>query len=83
MNPPTERQLDLLCFVAQYIEKRQHAPSIREICNGIGVSGTGCVLGHLERMERKGLVGRLSGVPRSLWVTGAGLDAVRAASRAD
>lgn len=82
MNPPTDRQLDVLQFIADFIDERQHSPSIREICDGIGVSGTGGVLRHLERMERKGLVGRVVGVSRGLWVTGAGLDAVRAAARA-
>jgi len=82
MNPPTDRQLDVLRFVAGYIAEHRHAPSLREICAGIGVSGTVGVTQHLELLERKGLVGRAVGVSRGLWVTGAGLDAVRAAARA-
>ena len=82
MNPPTDRQLDVLRFVAGYIATHRHAPSLREIREGIGVSGSTAVTQHLELLERKKLIGRSPGVSRGLWVTGAGLDAVRAAARA-
>jgi len=75
MSKPTDRQLDVLRFIADYIESHRFAPSIREICDAIGVSGNNTVAGpggHLDLLERKGLIGRRAGVPRALWITDAG-----------
>ena len=82
MNPPTDRQLLILSAVAAYIQEHRHAPSLREICEAVGGISKQGVAMHLELLERKKLIGRAPGVSRGLWITGAGLDAVRAAARA-
>ena len=80
MNPPTDRQLLILCAVASFIQEHRHAPSHREICEAVGGISKQGVASHLDYLERKRLIGRAAGVSRGLWVTGAGLDAVRAAA---
>jgi repressor LexA len=77
MAKPTDRQLDVLRFVAGHIAAHRYAPSIREICEGLGVSSGNGISQHLDYLEQKGLIGRTPKVSRGLWVTGAGEDAIR------
>jgi|VirMetMinimDraft_7_1064189.scaffolds.fasta_scaffold181430_3 SOS-response transcriptional repressor LexA len=75
-NPPTKRQLDILRFIARYSAEHHYAPSLRDICDELGTTGTNGVAEHLERLEKKGLIGRAPKVPRGLWLTDAGRDVV-------
>ena len=75
-NPPTKRQLDILRFIARYSAENHYAPSLREICDELGTTGTNGVKEHLDRLEKKGLIGRAPKVPRGLWLTDAGRDVV-------
>lgn len=52
------KQLDILNFIKKQVSEKGYPPSVREICAGVGLSSTSTVHGHLERMEKKGLIKR-------------------------
>lgn len=52
------KQLDILNFIKKQVSEKGYPPSVREICTGVGLSSTSTVHGHLERMEKKGLIKR-------------------------
>ena len=54
-------------YVLSYQEREHHAPSVRDICLGIGLKSTSTVQGHIDRMIRDGLLSKRDGHPRSLW----------------
>ncbi len=61
MEKLTDRQREALEFVARMIEERGYPPSVRELCEEMGISSTRGALRHLEALERKGYISRASG----------------------
>lgn len=56
-------------FVADFIRDHHFAPSAREVAtvlNGAAVLSN--AMGHLYRLERKGVIGRKHGVSRGMWI---------------
>ena len=45
-------------FIKSYQETHGYPPSVREICSAVGLRSTSTVHGHLERLEKKGLIRR-------------------------
>ncbi len=54
----TERQLEVLRFIATQIEERGYPPTIREIGEGLDIASTNGVNDHLKALERKGYLQR-------------------------
>lgn len=52
------KQSDILNFIKKQIREKGYPPTVREICAGVGLSSTSTVHGHLERMEKKGILKR-------------------------
>jgi repressor LexA len=61
MEQLTERQREVLEFIARTIEERGYPPSLREICEEMGISSTRGALRHLQALERKGYISRTPG----------------------
>jgi len=57
----TPRQEEALEFVLSTLEKRGYPPSVRELCEALGLSSTRGALRHLEALERKGFITRAPG----------------------
>jgi len=57
----TPRQEEVLDLVLEALERRGYPPSIREICDSLGLSSTRGVLRHLEALEKKGFISRAPG----------------------
>lgn len=57
----TPRQEEALEFVLSALEKRGYPPSVRELCEALGLSSTRGALRHLEALERKGFITRAPG----------------------
>ncbi len=53
-------------YIKQHQEERGYPPSVREICQAVGLKSTSTVHGHLERLERKGLIRRDPTKPRAI-----------------
>ena len=58
MNGLTERQLEVLRFIARQIDDAGYPPTIREIGEGLDIRSTNGVNDHLKALERKGYLSR-------------------------
>ncbi len=56
-----EKQVIILNFLKQYIQKYGKAPKLREIAEAIGVTSLATVHEHLWKMEERGLIKRKKG----------------------
>ncbi len=70
MEELTPRQEEVLGFILETLERRGYPPSIREICEALGISSTRGALLHLKALERKGYISRSPGA-RAIQVRGA------------
>ena len=61
-----DKQLEIYNFLKTYTENKGYPPSVREICEAVGLSSTSTVHGHLKRLEKKGLIKRDPAKPRAL-----------------
>ncbi|RMC46641.1 transcriptional repressor LexA [Lactobacillus sp. ESL0230] len=66
------KQLQILQYIYDTVQKRGFPPTVREICHEVGLSSTSTVHGHLTRLERKGLLLKDATKPRALEVTAQG-----------
>lgn len=67
-KPLSGKQLEVLEFIKSELFKKGYPPSVREICEAVGLKSTSTVHGHLERLERKGLIRRDPTKPRAIEV---------------
>ena len=58
----------ILLFIREQIAARGYPPSVREICDAVGLKSTSTVHGHLRRLESKGLLRRDAMKPRAMEV---------------
>jgi len=65
----TERQLEVLRFIASQIEERGYPPTIREIGEALGIASTNGVNDHLKALEKKGYLQRDAAKSRALIAT--------------
>jgi len=58
MNGLTDRQLEVLRFIARQIDEAGYPPTIREIGEALDIRSTNGVNDHLKALERKGFLAR-------------------------
>lgn len=75
-NKQSSKQLQVLRYIYDTVEKRGFPPTVREICQGVELSSTSTVHGHLSRLERKGLIVKDATKPRALEITEEGKKAL-------
>ena len=61
-----ETQKIILEYIRDQIAMRGYPPSVREICDAVGLKSTSTVHGHLKRLETKGLLRRDAMKPRAM-----------------
>lgn len=56
--PPVvyRRQRDLLEFISQFMQKNGYAPTLAEICDGLGLRSPATVHEHIQNLIDKGLL---------------------------
>lgn len=59
-------QKDIYDYIVRHIAEEGYPPTIREICNAVGLSSTATVHTHLDNLESKGLISRNPAKQRSL-----------------
>lgn len=64
----TRRQQIVLDFMRGYLADHGHAPTIREVMDGLGIKSSNGVLDHLKALERKGYLCRGGGTARTMKV---------------
>lgn len=65
-----DNQDRILAFICAEIESKGYPPSVRDICEAVGLKSTSTVHGHLTRLEKKGLIRRDPTKPRAIEVIG-------------
>lgn len=58
MEKLSKKQQRIYDFIKNYIEKNNIPPTIREICEALGLASTSTVHAHLATLERKGYIYR-------------------------
>ena len=66
MREVSEKQNEIYEFLKTYTDNKGYPPSVREICEAVGLRSTSSVHGHLKRLESKGLIKRDPTKPRAL-----------------
>ncbi|MCG4288361.1 repressor LexA, partial [Lactobacillaceae bacterium KNUT 0156] len=56
MTQPESKQLAILRFVYEKQLEKGYPPTVREIGEGVGLSSSSTVHGHLNRLQKKGLL---------------------------
>lgn len=69
-----EKQAAILRYIYDTVKDRGYPPTVREIGAAVDLSSTSTVHGHLDRLERKGLILRDRTKPRAIEITEDGLD---------
>lgn len=62
----TENQEIVLNFIKQMVTEKGYPPSVREICQGVGVKSTSTVHGYLEKLEKAGYIRKDPTKPRAI-----------------
>lgn len=65
----TTREQNILDFIRQKIQESGYPPTVREICNAVGLRSTSTVHGYLGRLERLGVIKRDPASSRAIEVT--------------
>lgn len=61
-------------FIVSYVDENGYAPSVRDICDGVGVKSTSTVHAHLKRLESQGRLSYEAGKRRALRLNDAFLE---------
>lgn len=56
MGRPSNKQNEILEYLTRYIQDNGHAPSIREICDAVGLKSTATVHYHLGKLKEQGKI---------------------------
>lgn len=56
MSKTNPREEQILTFIREYSAENGYAPSIREICAGVGLRSTASVNYHLKNLQQKGML---------------------------
>lgn len=67
-KPRGDNQSKILTFIKSEIQNKGYPPSVREICDAVGLKSTSTVHGHLMRLQKKGLLNRDPMKPRAMEV---------------
>lgn len=62
----TPREREILDYIKSTIKSDGYAPSVRDICNALGMKSTSTVHTYLARLEEKGAIQKDAGKSRSL-----------------
>ncbi len=63
----TERVLN---FISEFTKKNSYPPSVREMCQGLGISSTATIVYHLKKLEEQGKLSREKSRNRAIEVSG-------------
>ncbi|MBN1964304.1 MAG: MarR family transcriptional regulator [Anaerolineae bacterium] len=64
--------MEVFQFIRAFVAENPWPPTLREIADGVGLSGPSSVSRHLERLAAWELIERRRGSPRGIVLTGKG-----------
>lgn len=62
-------QDDALMFIHVWTRSHGYPPTVRDLCNGLGMASTGAMFYVLERLRQKGLLVKTPGRARAVKLT--------------
>lgn len=68
MGRTSTKQEEILAFLREFTESHGYAPSIREICQAVGLRSTGSVHYHLSELSKQGRIELDAGKKRALTI---------------
>jgi repressor LexA len=66
----SQKQNEILEYIISEVNKKGYPPSVREICQAVGLKSTSTVHGHLAKLEKKGYIRRDPSLPRAIEIMG-------------
>lgn len=66
MNGLSDKQIQILNYLKDQVKLKGYPPSVREICEAVGLKSTSTVHGYLTRLEKKGCIRRDPSKPRAI-----------------
>ncbi|WP_214761293.1 transcriptional repressor LexA [Exiguobacterium sp. s146] len=66
MKKMSARQQQILDFIKTEVRAKGYPPSVREIGEAVGLASSSTVHGHLDRLEKRGLIRRDKTKPRAI-----------------
>ena len=69
MSEKKNMQMEIYNFLKKTTLEKGYPPSVREICEAVGLRSTSTVHGHLSRLEKKGYIRRDPTKPRAIEFT--------------
>ncbi|MCT4776395.1 MULTISPECIES: transcriptional repressor LexA [Exiguobacterium] len=66
MKKMSARQQQILDFIKSEVRAKGYPPSVREIGEAVGLASSSTVHGHLDRLEKRGLIRRDKTKPRAI-----------------
>ncbi|MCC5892724.1 transcriptional repressor LexA [Exiguobacterium sp.] len=66
MKKMSARQQQILDFIKDEVRSKGYPPSVREIGEAVGLASSSTVHGHLDRLEKRGLIRRDKTKPRAI-----------------
>ena len=66
----TKRQSEIYEYIIGYMEKNLFSPTVREICEGVGLKSTSSVYSYLKKLEENGYITTREAEPRTIRPTG-------------
>ena len=73
----TNKQREVLEYLKQQVLQKGYPPSVREICDAVGLKSTSSVHAHLESLERNGYIRKDPPKPRAIEIVDDGFNLVR------
>ena len=73
MNALTKKEEQVYNYVKSFIETDGYAPSVRDICHGLGIQSTSTIHHILHSLEAKGCIALADGKSRAIRLTDSGL----------
>jgi len=73
----TAKQQEILDYIKDEILRKGYPPTVREICETVGLKSTSSVHSHLETLERNGYIRRDPTKPRAIEICDDGFQMVR------
>ncbi|RJX24657.1 MAG: transcriptional repressor LexA [Dethiobacter sp.] len=74
MKKLTSRQREILNFINEEVMHKNYPPSVREICQALGLSSSSTVHAHLKALEKKGYIKRDPTKPRAIEILDASIN---------
>lgn len=65
-----EQQQKIFDYIRNEVNKKGYPPSVREICEAVGLKSTSTVHGHLAKLEKMGYIRRDPTKPRAIEILG-------------